>query len=191
MSWIAGSVLAVYQGALSTYGAIEKNKSVKRSMNSALYATQIGLNQTDEAAELERRRIANEASLVRSRIRVLTGESGFSGNGSFADLDRAVAIDEQLNLAISKRNQFNQRQLLVSRLDSQLSQFAAEHASPILAGITGSLNGFMSGMSMSGGVQGQTSSGVDAADISPDYGPSDTYPSGYYGGGDFGGSAYT
>ncbi len=201
MSWIAGTVLAVYQGALSTYGAIEGNKAVKRSMTSALYATQTGLNQLDEAGQLERRKVANEASLIRSRLRVLSGESGFTGGGSFADLDRAAAIDEQINLAISRRNQFNQRASLVSRLDSSLSNIAAQHTSPLLEGVTGSLQGFMAGSGMGGSIGGEEKySGSDLSiEPSQNYGlgdypnsATDPYGNGFNNNGSsYGGSAYT
>jgi hypothetical protein len=193
MSWIAGAAFGGAQGALGLFGALQNNRAVKRSMDSALGATQIGLSQTDDAGELERRRLANEASLVRSRLRVLVGESGFSGNGSFADLDRAVAIDEQLNLAISRRNQFNQRQALVSRLDSQLSQIASQHTTPLFAGFSGAASRFLTGYNIGNLLEDPALAGdpITEAARSSDYLPSDAYPGGYYGGGDFGGRAFT
>lgn len=145
---------AVIGAATSVYGANAQNQAVKKSMRSAKKAAEVQQKQLQDQADLERRKLRNEAERVRGTLRVQGAESGFEFDGTYDALERQANIDEAINGIVLKQNLRNEQAAAASNLAVQLDQIAQRGQNVLLAGITGAMEGAQTGLAIGGAFSG-------------------------------------
>lgn len=133
--------LGSVQAATSFYGAMEQNRAVKKSLESASVAAGAQIGQTRDAALLETTKAKRQAAQTAGRLRVLAAASGRGEDFSIANsLDQATA-DEATNVTIIDRNRDNSVRSIRSNLAATEARLRAGYQNPILAGISSILQG--------------------------------------------------
>lgn len=129
-------------------GALSKNKAVKNSQNSARTAAIAQRGQIEDAAALERLKRKRESDRIRGRLAVVGAASGVDPTGSYADLERQVGFDEDLNLDIIETNRRNQTARVESGLTADLAAIGAQRRNVLLDAFSGGAQGVQTGLSL-------------------------------------------
>lgn len=145
---------AVIGAATSVYGATEQNKAVKKSVKKAQAAGKVQQKQLQDQADLERRKLRNEAERVRGSLRVIGAESGFEQSGSYDALETQANIDEAINGIVLRKNLQNEQAAAASNLAVQLDNIVQRGQNVLLAGITGGIQGAQVGLQIGGAFGG-------------------------------------
>ena len=137
-STIAGGVSAFASAAQ----AREEAKAQEEAQRRAYLENAKRIN---EQMTVERAKSVNRANLIRSRIRVATGEAGIGYGGTYEALMRQTDYDDFINREIIGRN----AQLAISSEASKI-QAVPETINPLISGFLGSLGGLQTGLSIGG-----------------------------------------
>lgn len=137
-------------------GALSKNKAVKNSQESARRAAIAQRGQIEDAASLERLKRKRESDRIRGRLAVVGAASGVDPTGSYADLERQVGFDEDLNLDIIETNRRNQTARVESGLAADLASIGAQRRNVLLDAFSGGAQGVSTGLSLYNALPGAT-----------------------------------
>lgn len=131
---------------LSLFGAIESNRAVQRSMNSASAAFGAQAGQINASAEqqLFQNRRAREASI--GRIATALAASGGLGGQTEANLRIQATSDAARNATNIRDNRSAQFAAAQSEYNAQIAALRSRSQQPILSAITGGLGGFGQGL---------------------------------------------
>lgn len=140
------------QGLLGLYGAVSQNERISQVMNTNADAAEAEYAQIDNAATLEMKKRHIDVHRARSRLRVLAGDSGLDFGGSFAVLDRAAGIDEQINNAIIQENAQATKRRIASGLAADFARAQAGAMNPLSTALQGGLSGFSTGLQIGNGI---------------------------------------
>jgi hypothetical protein len=142
---LAAGLGAVTAG-LSLFSAIESNRAVQRSMNSASAAFGAQAGQINASAEqqLFHNRRAREASI--GRIVTALAASGGLGGQTEANLRVQAAQDAGRNATNIQNNRSAEFAAARSQYDAQIASLRGRSQQPILSAITGGLGGFGQGL---------------------------------------------
>ena len=144
--------LGSVQAATSFYGAMEQNRAVKKSLESASSAAGTQMGQVRDAAALEASKARRQAAATAGRLRVLAAAAGRGEDFSIANaIDQAVA-DGSTDVTIIERNRDNNVRSIRSNLAATESRLRAGYQNPILAGISSILQGAQTTLATYGGL---------------------------------------
>lgn len=162
--------LAVASAATAASSAYEQNRAVKKSGGIARQQAADRISQIQDAASIERRKEQNRAEQIRGRLRVSAAASGLGLGGSFAALDQQAVIDQALNVDIINRNAAAASTNTSNDLNASLTSLQSHIINPVLAGFTGGVQGFGTGLKVGRAVNATPSTGVEpfATDTSLD-----------------------
>jgi hypothetical protein len=169
--------LAIAGGAASTVSATQQNRAIKKSMRAAEKNAEITRKQLGDAAELERRKLLQEAGQIRGRLRTSAAESGLAFTGAYAALERQAAIDEATNRAIIDQNEYNQTLRLYSGLEADLASLASRGQNALLSLIQGGLTGASTGLAIQTGINNIEAANANVAQPATTIGGSGGLPS--------------
>ncbi len=139
---------AAASAGTAAYGAQQKNKAVKNSQAAARRAAITQGNQIEDAAKLERLKRKRESDQIRARIAVTGAAAGVDPAGSYADLERQVGFDENLNLDIIDTNRRNQIARVNSGAQADITALGAQTRNVLLDAFTSGAQGVSTGLSL-------------------------------------------
>jgi hypothetical protein len=147
---IGGSALA--SGGAAAYSSYQQAQDQQEYME-ATYANQEQAARAEnrmivEQQSQEERRIAQQAHLIRSRIRATAGEAGVGTGGTYEALVRQTDIDLANNQQIIRFNTMNR----LMAVAAGMQPLPAQQYMPWLDALTGGISGFSTGLSIYGGL---------------------------------------
>lgn len=163
--------LGSVQAATSFYGAMEQNRTVKKSLESASVAAGTQMGQTRDAAALEATKAKRQAAATAGRLRVLAAAAGRGEDFSITNaLDQATA-DGATNVTVIDRNRDNNVLAIRSNLAATEARLRAGYQNPILAGISSILQGAQTAIATYGGLNAISSAAATTPPTpAPDFG---------------------
>ncbi len=172
-STIAISALAVSatSAGVSAYGSYASAKAQneaneryqQRGAEATAQAVQVGTQQVQAQAQLQKAKRLNESHMLVSRLRVAAGEMGVGMGGSYGALVRQADYDTEMNRRIIDRNAEMQIARIRSGGTAQLAQLAGGlRQNPILAAFASGLQGAAAGLQIGTGVQSLFPAGAAA-----------------------------
>ena len=137
---------SAFTAGLSVFQAIESNKAVQRSMNtaSAAFGAQGGQINASAEQQLFQNRRAREASI--GRIATALAASGGLGGQTEANLRIQALSDAARNDTNIRNNRSAQFAAARSEYDAQIAALRGRSQVPILSAISGGLGGFGQGL---------------------------------------------
>lgn len=144
--------MAAGRAVFATFSAIEQNKAIQRSMNSASAAFGAQAGQINASAEqqLFQNRRAREASI--GRIATALAASGGLGGQTEANLRIQATSDAARNATNIRDNRSAQFAAAWSEYQAQVAALRARSQIPFLAGLSGAFEGASQGMSFANGL---------------------------------------
>lgn len=141
---------AVLGAATAGIGFIQQQKqasAAKRAQDSVRKGAEIQSSQLDAAAREQRLLRERQAAQARGRLSVNTAAAGIS-EADYANLYGQVETDLQENLSIIDTNLVNQKALVQTGAQADISRLDAQRGNPFLSAILGGLQGAQTGLSI-------------------------------------------
>jgi len=142
-------VLGGLSAIASFEGARQQNKYARRQAKAQNQALAIQAEQLGEQSQQQMTQQQREAARIQGRLRVAAGESGLGAGGTFDALTRQTTLNLSENIGNIQSNLANNLNLLSSR---QVSE-DANRVDPLLAGLTGGIGGYSTGMNLETGTR--------------------------------------
>ena len=149
---LLGGALAAGGAATSAFGSMQQNSAIRRSQASANTAASAAMKQQADNLAIERQKRINTAQLIDAKLRVAAGESGAGDVGSYAALERQGAFDAGINDKILRNNYANNIASIQSGLQAQQLSLSSQIQNSVIAGTSGALKGFSTGLSLGQGI---------------------------------------
>lgn len=147
MDPVTGAVAAGAAG-LSYIQAREQNDSIREQQRAAQVAAAQRTGQIARRAAHEREQARLEAAQIRGRLRVAGASAGDATGGNIHQLQYLAERNAQIQLSIIDDNASSATASIGSGLDAQIAALEGNALSPILAGISGGLQGIQAGLSI-------------------------------------------
>lgn len=140
--------LAVVGAALTAKQAIDQNRAINKSKDANRSATELQKKQLGDAAEVARAKREREAAYTRSRISLLSGETGLAPD-AYSGLFQQNQTDLGLNLGLIDQSLTNDRARADAGLAVNFADLDARKSNPLFAAFQGGLQGASTGLSIS------------------------------------------
>lgn len=143
---IAGGIAAASAG-VSAAGAIQQNKAISKAKEANRNAANVQKGQLTDAAANERLKREQDAAKIRSRIALLSGETGIAPD-AYSGLFQQNETDLASNLRILDQNLTNEQARVDSGLQVNLAELSSRQVNPLFATFGGALQGATTGLSI-------------------------------------------
>jgi hypothetical protein len=150
MSQFAGP-FAVIGAGLNLASAISSNRALGQTMNNLASATQQEQNAVEDAAAVERLAAVQRGVMLRGSI-IASASSRGVGQGGIADLLRAQVASETISNMNRNTNRSNRQREITSQFRATMSQLRGQFQNPLLAAVTGGLQGAQMGLALGSGL---------------------------------------
>ena len=151
-----GAAGAVGGFALNSAQANDRNEALAASAASRTQANEIQIRQLRSQTQQQKFELRRAAAQIEGRLEVAAAANGTGIGGTYQSLLLQNDIDLRRNLRIADQNLSRQQNFAQTGLSNDLAQLDAQTQSPVLAGLSGALNGLTTGLSLatSGGQLG-------------------------------------
>ena len=146
---IGGGLLG---GALSMGQASQRNDSIRKQANNQQDAARLQAQQLAERRQQQLEQNRREAAALRGRLLASAADRGASGMGTSTDaLNTSILGSLDRANRTTETNYNNALQQVRLGTQSTIDQLFANYQSPVLAGLTGTLQGGLTGLQVYNG----------------------------------------